>query len=205
MPDYKDWLTPERLAETEIAWSKMDRSELIAAIMKHDPKTVVEYCCGTGWIPYGLPNHVNYVGIDGNDGCVAYATKKNPEDTREFKQADVRRVMSAGDSFDMALAFSCLKHMTLAEWDGFYTTILRSGDRTLTSIFRGQEREDESHGFPHTRVSMERVERLCAENNHRIVEVFTLPPLNIEPEPLVLTELIVAEPSATSEDTEFDL
>jgi len=97
--------------------------------------------------------------------------------------------------------------MTLAEWDGFYATILQAGRRTLTSIFRGVEREDESHGFPHTRVSMERVERVCAENGHRIVEIFTLPPLNIEPEPLVLTELVVAEPSMTSklEEPEFDL
>lgn len=200
---YNKWLDAH-LEETEAMWANMDRGQLLAAIEKHDPATVIEFCCGTGWIPKGLNEATQYMGIDANAGCIAYAKRKNPEPTRMFAHLDVI-TMPQPEEHDLALAFSCLKHFTLADWDQVYGMILRSGRRTLTTIFRGEEREDESPGYPHTRVSMDRVERLCEENNHRIVEIFTLPPLNKEPEPLVLTELIVAEPSASSEESEFDL
>ncbi len=187
-PDYSEWLTAERLVQIEKDWAAMDRVGLIAAIMKHEPKTVVEFCCGTGWIPKGLPKDVEYHGFDANPHCLTLARQKNQDETRGFTRANVIELTYHAVT-DMALAFSCLKHFTLADWDAVYGLILRAGRRTLTSIFRGVEREDESHGFPHTRVSMERVERVVDAHGHRIVDIFTLPPLNVEPEPLILTEL----------------
>jgi len=188
MPDYSDWLTPARLAETEQEWAKMDRSELIEAIMEHKPERVIEFCCGTGWIPYDLPLNVEYLGIDANAGCIELAMKKNP--TRLFTLSDVREFATT-DVRDMALAFSCLKHFSLAEWDDIYGKVLRSGKRTFTSIFMGDyDNDDDSHGFPHTAVTQARVGRVVRENGHRIVKIFTLPPLNKEPEPLVLTEAV---------------
>ncbi len=169
----------------------MDRSELIASIMEHEPKTVVEFCCGTGWIPKGLPHDVQYWGIDANQGCYDLAVKKNPD--RNFMRKDVRNVDVEKELFpcDMALAFSCLKHFSLAEWDSIYSKVLQSGKRTLTSIYmRPRDVEDPGHGFPHSAVTMERVQRVIEENGHRLVKVFTLPPLNKHPEPLVLTEAV---------------
>lgn len=190
MPDYSQWLTPARLAETEQAWAKMDRSELIDAIMKHNPDTVIEFCCGTGWIPKGLPAGVHYNGLDANQGCIKLATEKNYDD-RCFRTIDVRDYKVQEDPYDMALAFSCLKHFSLAEWDDIYGKVLRSGKRTLTSIFLNpQDNEDESHGFPHTAVTIQRMERVIEANGHRLVKMFTLPPLNKDPEPLVLTEAV---------------
>lgn len=188
MPDYSEWLTPARLAETEQAWAKMDRSELIAAIMKHHPKTVFEFCCGTGWIPFDLPLDVEYEAIDANEGCIGLAMKKNP--TRRFGVQDVREFAGI-EPVDMALAFSCLKHFSLEEWDGIYSKVLQAGKRTLTSIYlHAHNKEDPGHGFPHVAVTHERMERVIKENGHRLVQVFTLPPLNKHPEPLVLTERV---------------
>lgn len=189
MPDYSAWLTPGRLVQTEIEWGTMDRSELINEICRHKPETVVEFCCGTGWIPYELPHHMEYLGIDANEGCIGLAKRRNP--TREFRHDDVRKVEIMARGYDMALAFSCLKHFSLAEWDDIYGKVLRAGKRTLTSIFMDpMDNEDESHGFPHTAVTIKRVERVIEANGHRLVKMFTLPPLNKDPEPLVLTEAV---------------
>ncbi len=188
---YNKWLE-EHLEETEAVWAKLDRSEVIAAIEKYEPLSVIEFCCGTGWIPKGLNDATVYRGIDANWNCLAYARKKNPEVTRKFTHADVREI-EVPVRVDMAVAFSCLKHFTLVEWDGVYAKVLQSGKRTLTSIFMSsQDEENERHGFPHTSVTLKRVERVMKENGHRLVQIFTLPPISKEPEPLVLTELIDA-------------
>lgn len=187
-PDYSEFLTPERLAATEKEWAKMDRSKLIAAIMEHKPKSAIEFCCGTGWIPRDLPPDVEYIGIDANRGCIAYAQEKNP--TRAFAVSDVRTYRWVYPH-DMALAFSCLKHFDLAEWDGVYGKVLRAGRKTLTSIYmHKRDKMDAGHGFPHTAVTRERIESVIEANGHRLVKIFVLPPLNTLPEPLVLTEAV---------------
>lgn len=187
---YETWLTGEgRLEETEGYWAKLDRTELCAKIMEHNPETVIEFCCGTGWIPLGLPLDVHYLGIDAHPGCIHLAEKKNP--TREFNQRDMRSVEILARSYDLALAFSCLKHFTLADWDDVYGRVLRAGKRTLTTIYmKPVDVEEDLHPYVHTAVTMERVERVIKENGHRLVQVFTLPPLNKNPEPLVLTEAV---------------
>ncbi len=82
---YDAWLTPERLEKTEGDWAKLDRTGIIAAIekyvpgdVKHVPGDVIEFCCGTGWIPKGLSKGIQYLGIDANEGCLALAREKNP-------------------------------------------------------------------------------------------------------------------------------
>lgn len=186
MPDYSAWLTPERLAETEIAWSKIDRTDICKAIMEHKPGNIIEFCCGTGWIPAGLPPGMGYVGLDSNLGCINNAKRKNPE--RAFEVIDIRD-FDVGFVRDMALALSCLKHFVLVEWDEIYGKVLRAGRKTLTSIYLGPEDVDEpGYGFPHTMVTHERMERVVEANGHRIVKIFTLPPLCTAKEPLVLTE-----------------
>lgn len=193
--DYSDWMTPKYLEVTEPKWAALDRSELIALIGKSEPSTVVEFCCGTGWIPLGLPADVDYLGIDANLHCLALAREKNPE--REFLHLDIRSY-EVRPPQDMALGFSCLKHFSLAEWDEIYTKILNAGDRTITSIFIGKkDLEDQSAGFHHTCVSRDHVVKVVHAAGHRIVDILELPPLNEGPEPLVVTE--------RAEVPEFDL
>lgn len=197
-PDYSDWLTPERLVDIEKEWGQMDRSELIAEIMKHEPKRVVEFCCGTGWIPFGLPLDVGYLGLDSNPHCLKLAQEKNP--TREFMQGDVRGFkgiklrVPIELSVDMALAFSCLKHFTLDEYDNVYGHILSAGDMTLCSVYLADEdREDKGFDFPHTAVSREHLERVVKAHGHEIINVLVMPPLVGSKEPLVLTRRIEEE------------
>ena len=188
---YETWLAKgNNLAETEGFWKKLNREELIASIMKHKPDTVIEFCCGTGWIPKGLPAEVHYNGLDANPGCIKLATEKN-YDNRCFRTIDVRNYKVQEDPYDMALAFSCLKHFTLADWDNVYGKVLRSGKRTLTTVYlRPKDIEEQQHDYIHTAVSMEHMERVIEENGHKLVQVFTLPPLNTMKEPLVLTEAV---------------
>jgi hypothetical protein len=186
---YDVWLSKEnRLEETEEFWSKLDRKELIEKILEHKPESVVEFCCGTGWIPYDLPLQIKYLGIDKNEGCIERAKGRNPG--RAFWCQDVRETPRA-EPFDMALGFSCLKHFQLADWDQVYGKILQAGKRTLTTVFlRPEDVEEQRHPYIHTAVSMEHMERVIEENGHKLVQVFTLPPLNTMKEPLVLTEAI---------------
>lgn len=186
---YEEWLAKaDRLAETEQEWAKMDRTELIAKVMESCPNSIVEFCCGTGWIPMGIPAGVAYTGIDANEGCIRLAEKKNP--TRAFFIDDVRK-FDVIPPHDMGLAFSCLKHFTLEDLDLVYGKLLRASKRTLTSVYmKPQDVEEQHHAYIHTAITMEHLERIIAENGHRLVQVFTLPPLNKHPEPLVLTERI---------------
>lgn len=190
---YDEWLGKlDRLAETEAAWAKLNRGELIAKIMEHNPDTVVEFCCGTGWIPKGLPAEVHYNGLDANPGCIKLATAKNNDD-RCFRTVDVRK-FEADYVYDMALAFSCLKHFTLPDLDLVYGKVLQSGKRTLTTVYlRPRDVEEQQHAYIHTAITMEHMERVIEANGHRLVQVFTLPPLNTMKEPLVLTERVDAE------------
>ncbi len=192
-PDYSDWLTEDRLFGIEKEWAAMDRSELIAEIEKHDPKTVVEFCCGTGWIPFGLSKDIEYHGFDSNLGCLALAREKNTEDSRGFTHANVIGLTYHAVT-DMALALSCLKHFTLADWDRVYGTVLDAGLVTLCSVYLADEdREDKGFEFPHTAISREHLERVLSRHGHEIINVLVMPPLVGPKEPLVLTRRIEEE------------
>jgi hypothetical protein len=199
---YNDWLTKERLAETEVEWAKMDRSKVLQKIADFSPQSIIEFCCGTGWIPKGIPKDVVYIGVDANPGCIDLAAKKNPEDSRVFVQEDVRKFEVLPDRQDMALAFSCLKHFTLADYDAVYGLVLDSGERTLCSVYMAtQDREDVGLDYPHTAISRDHLERVVAAHGHTILDILTMPPLVGPKEPLVLTARI-EEPSPTMEQTD---
>jgi SAM-dependent methyltransferase len=198
---YDEWLAKDnRLKDTEECWAKMDRTELIEAIMKHRPETVVEFCCGTGWIPFHLPLQVDYLGIDKNEGCIELSRKRNPDGWRVFRHDDLLTLHKckymAKDSkvevfYDMALAFSCLKHFTLEDLDLVYGKLLQACKKTLTTVYlRPEDVEETHHPYIHTAITMQHMERVIEENGHKLVQVFTLPPLNTMKEPLVLTERI---------------
>jgi hypothetical protein len=189
---YETWLAQgDRLEDTEECWAKMDRTDLIEAIMKHKPETVIEFCCGTGWIPKGMSLDVQYVGLDANEGCIELAKEKNP--TRQFFVQDVREWHGLAE-IDMGLAFSCLKHFQLYDLDQVYGKLLKACKKTLTTVYlRPDDFEEQQHPYIHTGISMEHMERVIEENGHRLVQVFTLPPLNTMKEPLVLTEKVDAD------------
>lgn len=188
---YDSWLAqPGKLEEVERFWKKLDRSELVKKIMEHQPKTVLEICCGTGWIPLDLPMDVNYFGIDANEGCIKLATEKNP--LRKFFCCDLLDPGSwPGGTFDMVLGFSCLKHFTLDRWDEIYTKMLFRGAKTLSTVYlRNRDIEEAKHPYVHTAVTPGHMERVIKKAGHRVLDIFTLPPLNTWPEPLVLTEYV---------------
>lgn len=200
---YNDWLTKECLAATELEWAKMDRSDVLRKITDFEPKTVVEFCCGTGWIPHGLPKDIEYHGFDANPHCLELAIKKNMEESRSFTRADVIGFTYHAVT-DMALAFSCLKHFTLADYDAVYGKVLDAGRHTLCSVYLAvDDREDPGFDYPHTAITLDHLNRVVKAHDHEILDILVMPPLVGPKEPLVLTKRIEQEREIKA--SEFDL
>jgi len=114
---------------------------------------VIEYGCGTGWVPQHLPVEMHYIGVDANLYCLQLALQRNPG--RMFVYADVRREMVL--TFDLACAFSFLKHFGLHEWDEVVAQVLRHGRYGLFTMPVGPETRDEGVDFPHVWVTEDRL------------------------------------------------
>jgi len=199
---YNDWLTKDRLVETEAEWAQMDRGPLLQKILDFEPKTVIEFCCGTGWIPKGLPLDIEYVGIDANMYCLELARQKNP--TQVFFQMNLLQDFVVQKPKDMALAFSCLKHFTLADYDQVYGLVLDAGKHTLCSVYLADgDREDPGMVYPHTAISREHLERVVKAHGHEILDILVMPPLVGPKEPLVLTKRLEKPDVVLDEHSEF--
>lgn len=201
---YNEYLTPTRVAETEEHWKTMDRSKVLQKILDFEPKTIVEFCCGTGWIPKGLPKDIEYHGFDANPHCLALARQKNPEESRGFTQVNVIGLTYHAVT-DMAVAFSCLKHFTLVDYDQVYGLVLDAGRHTLCSVYLApNDREDPGFDFPHTAISRAHLERVVKAHGHEILDILTMPPLVGAKEPLILTKRLEETMETTHPDVVYD-
>ena len=188
--DYSEWLTPARLAEEERAWGDPQRAtwpHFVRAIqdvmlfgeMQNAPiASMIEFGCGTGWVPAGLPPNVEYIGVDANPFCLELAHLKKPR--RRFVRADVRYALSnvllqAIAPVDLVCAFSFLKHFGLHEWDDVVHVVLQHGRWAAFSVPIADADRDEGAEFPHVWVTMARVEAALARTKHAIVGMNPLP------------------------------
>lgn len=185
-PDYSAWLTPERLAQEEVAWTDLERAtwpEFVAAVervrLEQGIFAVKEFGCGTGLVPAGLPSIVRYVGVDANEECIARARARNLG--RAFIHGDLRAISIAatlptgmyGES--LVCAFSVLKHFSIDEFDAVVFGILRHGAYGLFSMPVGPETKDDGVEFPHLWVTSDRLAVAVAGAEHVIVHTAPLP------------------------------
>ena len=173
-PDYSEWLTPERLAVEEKAWTESPherhQADLVAGVCReHGVQTIVEFGCGTGWVPFFLGDctdlDVQYIGVDANGGCLHLAREKNP--ARLFVKSDVRH--ATVPQSDLAVSFAFLKHFHLSEWDAVLTRILSFGRFAVFSATVGTTDREDDCEFPHVWVSRERLERVVHSAGHEII------------------------------------
>lgn len=181
--DYSVWLTPERLELEEKQWAEVRIYELYAShlmrvVVEERCKSVLEIGCGTGWVPTRLPESLEYVGVDANDGCLALAAQKNP--TRSFLAGDVRSL--SWHRSDLVCSFAVLKHFALSEWSEVLAKVLSFGRVGLFTMNVGPSNMDDfEQGFPHTWVSRETLARAVWDAGHRMVSA----------EPMDTTETMV--------------
>jgi len=178
-PDYSEWLTPERLAIEEKAWGDPATrtwpwfTDAIIAAAKRTPiQSIIEFGCGTGWVPQNLTGF-NYVGVDANQRCIRLAEEKNP--TRSFVLADTRTFEFAEEMYDLVCAFSFFKHFALDEWSDVVRRVLEFGVNGLFSVPIAAADKDDGTEFPHVWVTKERIEIVVESAEHRIVQMTPLP------------------------------
>ena len=184
-PDYSAWLTPERLAVEEVAWTDPARATwpvfvdfIKARRGAMSMFSVIEFGCGTGLVAAGLPDTVTYHGEDANAECVLRARARNDgRPRRTFAIADVRAAWQyVAGKYELACAFSFLKHFGLHEWDTIVERVLRPGRMGLFSVpvsLAGDR--DEGLEFPHVWVTATRVERAVRRAGHEVRSWDALP------------------------------
>lgn len=178
LPDYSQWLTPERVAQEEQTWADPALATwpyFVRGIKRICDRTaissVIEFGCGTGWVAQGLPSQITYLGIDANSWCLERARQRCPH--RTFILADVRD--AAGGDADLVCAFSFLKHFGFGEWDAVVKKVLSRGRLGLFSIPLASEDWDAGIEFPHVWVSNERMTNAVQGAGHRVLVAHPLP------------------------------
>jgi SAM-dependent methyltransferase len=174
LPDYSDWLTPERLLAEEKLWGEDVASgkgnayaagRVQALCDEHGLKTVLELGCGTGWVPYCLQG-LRYTGLDANPHCLDLARQKNPSQSFEGP-VDFRTW--APKAFDLACSFSVLKHFRLDEWIDILAKLLVCGRYGLFSVTISPAAHDDGTEYTHTWVTWEHVHKACELSRHSII------------------------------------
>lgn len=170
LPDYSEWLTPERLEVEEGHWARealhVARAIRLLEVCGPGEVSVLEIGCGTGWIPTVLPPRIRYTGLDANPHCIGRAIQKNPD--RLFVLADIRAAELP--RVDVVCSFSVMKHFGLHEWESIWTRKLSAAARCLSSILiANDEPFDDGEEYPHTWVSDEMLQRASAAAGHVVV------------------------------------
>jgi len=191
--DYSAWLTPERLAVEDQQWGdpRLATWPIFVGWIKHVAReveivSVLEYGCGTGWVPRHLPPDMHYVGVDANQYCLQLAMARNPG--RLFAFADVRAALAL--TFDLACAFSFLKHFGLHEWDEVVAQVLRHGRYGLFTMPVGPETKDDGTEFPHVWVTEDRLRAAVNLAGHEVRHLARIQ----TGETMVVTRLVPREP-----------
>lgn len=173
LPDFSEFLNlPGKLENEEAEWSlhaqyKVNADLLYHVLTDNECSTVLEVGCGTGWIPLQLMwTETQYIGVDKNARCIVLCHQKNPG--VPFVQCDVRD-LSRFYKADMVCAFAFFKHFGLHEWDSVIASILRRGKYSVFTMQISETDMDDGVEYPHTWVTMDRMEEVVNSAGHRIV------------------------------------
>jgi SAM-dependent methyltransferase len=184
LPDYSEYLTPERLAHEDNVWADVKYYNVYADLIgsailigSATPyiRSVVEFGCGTGYVATCLPKTVEYLGIDANRGCVLRAIDRNamrPQIT--FVHADIRTAQV--EDVDVSCAFAVLKHFGLHEWDNIVKCVLRPGRNSVFTIPPATDTDyDDGVDYPHVHVTEARIRAAVNAAGHTVRRIDPLP------------------------------
>jgi SAM-dependent methyltransferase len=164
VPDQSEWYDARRALEADLDWIMSGSARRHFAFLPLDGvKTVLEWGCGSGLVASWLPRAVNYFGIDRSPHMIELARRRCPgyvfvcECAREF-EPDGR--------WDLALAFSFVKHFGLDEWNRICRKVLDSGRVACFNVQVAERDHDNGREYPHAFVTEERLSRVLREAGH---------------------------------------
>ena len=116
LPDIHEWYSPERVAAEEAIWAEgqhylMNAKRIQTLCDARFLTTIIEFGCGTGWIPTVLSRDLDYLGLDANPYMLKIARTKSDA---TFVRWDFR--FPYDRATDLACSFAVLKHFSLTDW-----------------------------------------------------------------------------------------
>ncbi len=188
LPDYADWLTPERLTEEERLWGEVQAYRRYAGALRwlyreKGVRSAIELGCGTGWVPTVLEDlDFKYHGVDRNAGCLDLARTKNA--AREwvtFEHAELRTMHPTTSG--VVCAFAVLKHFRLEEWTPLFSQWFLGAGFAAFTVPIAKKPKDDGTEFTHTWVSPKMLAEALDKAHH--VELWRD---GDEVEPLIVTQ-----------------
>lgn len=176
LPDYADWLTPERLAVEERLWERDQvYVRYVAAIEQLAVAdtvfgSIVEFGCGTGYVATALDHlakydpDFRYIGYDRNEGCLERARAKNAN--RRWASFVNREIRTLSPDADLVCGFAVLKHFRLDEWPGLFARLFRFARNGLFTIPIAAESKDDGTEFTHVWLSESDLSAALARAGH---------------------------------------
>lgn len=141
---FDTWLTPEWLAIEEACWAMSiiknegawQNAKQINNTILHfgGVNTIVEFGCGTGWIPWLLRragHSGKYYGVDNNQSCLNVARHRCPND--HWEKLNIRE-MPGITGYDLACTFSMMKHIPLEDWQRIWVKIQMAAPIVVASL-----------------------------------------------------------------------
>jgi SAM-dependent methyltransferase len=176
MPDYSEWLSPEKLAAEETGWADSQLYMTYAAHIallrtKSSINRILELGCGTGWVPTQFGPDVEYVGIDKNLDALNIARTKNIE-LRHFVQADIRDLNTIKincPNAQLVCSFAVLKHFSLEEFASVFSRMLSLAPLGLFSMNFSNVVRDDGIEFHHIWITMEWLAEILTANKFALI------------------------------------
>lgn len=182
LADFTEYLRGDLIAREEEGWIRDEFYKRNAAQVKiaaamfslGDSFSLLEFGCGSGFVPTQLPESVRYTGIDKHPELLALARAKNAP-SRNFVQADIRHPMIEVSSPDLVCSFAVLKHFGLHEWAAIFTRMLSFAPHGVFNIQTSlTESFDDGVEYHHVWVAESLVESVVAAAHRRIAHSETL-------------------------------
>lgn len=191
MPDYSEYLTPERLAIEDESWGRTrhyarNGQAVVDVIERFGTECrIVEFGAGTGWLArFVLKNAGQFVSrywaVDKNADEVRVASSK----LDRYKQGitvecDVRDWEPTASQPEITCAFAFLKHFSRDEWESVLRKMLKCASRfslfELNVSHVGEYLdtgpvEDGVRQFPCLSVPNDEALRIVADEGFRVIE-----------------------------------
>lgn len=177
MRDISDYYVGPLVAAEEKAWAAAKfyvpyRNAIALAVASCGGERVLEVGCGTGFVPAGLSNNIDYLGLDRNDSFLALARGKNAGRANvRFHNLDVRLLTpawlnAANFKPDVVASFAFFKHFGLGEWERVFATVVASAPTAVFEVSLSDVDHDNGVDFHHTFVTPGKVYRVLASLGH---------------------------------------
>jgi hypothetical protein len=183
--DISEYYTGDLAVHEENEWIKVGHKHFLdfvnPIIEAYEIMKVVEYGCATGHVAFGMPPHIDYVGVDRNNWFLEKARERCQE--RIFMNCDIRDTKFTG--YDLSMAWGFIKHFGLHEIDEIIDIVISSARYSVLGMqFLAHPADlDDGTAYHHSWISEERfagvIDRAGYKETSRQLFSTFMHPLNI--------------------------